>query len=288
MLGYPDSCLYAFVLMKEPIDSSTFAMDILRAWEWPEPGLNGMPVHSSMTLNEVVNRLAMDGVRRPEQALLSLLCQGKLIARGNYRWRSYQDYEPFGNDAQYEVIKPKYWQRLAEVIQEVKHRPGVALNDVRGLDPTSSIENTLQLIELGVRDCPEYEWEYTTSRFSYAMVSGDVWGGDYVEEWFSAWDIDVWPATTELKTTSGKPPGENNVAHPDKGGRPPAADWELAALDIAGKFYRGDFKPETIAEVKRQLFTWLSDKDLHPSDSIVHKHAKRIFDAFQAWESDVE
>ncbi len=72
----------------------------------------------------------------------------------------------------------------------------------------------------------------------------------------------------------------------NKGGRPPAADWELAALEIAGRYYLGDFKPQTIADVRRELSSWLGHQDLHPSDSVVRVHAKRIFDAFQAWECE--
>jgi len=72
----------------------------------------------------------------------------------------------------------------------------------------------------------------------------------------------------------------------NKGGRPPAADWELAALEISGRYYRGDFKPQTIADVGRELALWLSNQDSHPSDSVVRIHAKRIFDAFQAWEQE--
>jgi hypothetical protein len=72
----------------------------------------------------------------------------------------------------------------------------------------------------------------------------------------------------------------------NKGGRPLAADWELAALEIAGRYYRGDFKPQTIADVGRELASWLGDQDLHPSDSVVRIHSKRIFEAFQAWEQE--
>ena len=72
----------------------------------------------------------------------------------------------------------------------------------------------------------------------------------------------------------------------NRGGRPQAADWELAALEISGRYYRGDFKPQTIADVGRELASWLGDQDLHLSDSVVRIHAKRIFDAFEAWECE--
>lgn len=70
----------------------------------------------------------------------------------------------------------------------------------------------------------------------------------------------------------------------NKGGRPPAADWEAAALEMAGLYYRGSLKPERIADVKNRLASWLSDQDSEPSPSVLHQHAKRMFDAFCAWE----
>lgn len=152
------------------------------------------------------------------------------------------------------------------------------------------METTLQLTELQVSDCPAHEWEYSSCRFSYADVTDklDPWDDDYLEEWFSAWDIDLWPSDLEPMIWDDEPVPEAVLptSNTKKGGRPPAADWELAALEISGRYYRGDFKPQTIADVGRELAAWLGNEDLHPSDSVVRIHAKRIFDAFQAWESE--
>lgn len=211
---------------------------------------------------------------------MTLLCQGELVARGDFRWRKYQDFDHFQNEVHCDPIKPRHWQQLADLIQEAQ----------RGAGWGSTFETTLQLPELGLTDCLAHEWEYGSCRFSYALVTHklDPWDSDYMEEWFSAWDIEVWPNDLEPLIWNDVLEPESAPRTPDtnKGGRPPAADWELAALGIAGRYYRGDFKPQTIADVGRELTSWLGSQDLHPSDSVVRIHAKRIFDAFQAWERE--
>jgi hypothetical protein len=71
-----------------------------------------------------------------------------------------------------------------------------------------------------------------------------------------------------------------------KGGRPTAADWEAAALEMARRFYVGDLKPHKIADVQRQLTDWLASNDVHPGPTASREHAKRYFDAFLTWESE--
>lgn len=260
--------------------SATAAMGIMRDWEWRRYDPEGVPFHPGKDLNWVANRLAMEGVRRPQDVILNLLCQGSLTARGDYRWRKYQDFEHFQTEVQCEPIKPRHWRQLASSIHAGK----------RGSGSGSTIETTLQLSELEMTDCLAYEWEYGSCRFSYAVVTDKLapWEDDYMEEWFSAWDVDVWPNDLEPMIWGDEPETETILPAPNtnKGGRPPAADWELAALEIAGRYYRGDFKPQTIADVGRELSSWLGNQDLHPSDSVVRIHAKRIFDAFQAWERE--
>jgi len=71
-----------------------------------------------------------------------------------------------------------------------------------------------------------------------------------------------------------------------KGGRPTAADWEAAALEMARRFYVGDLKPHKIADVQRQLTDWLASNDVHPGQTALREHAKRYFDAFSNWEAE--
>jgi len=259
-------------------DGASTALSILREWEWRRCNPDGAPFHPGKDLNWVANRLAMEGLRRPQDAILTLLCQGELTARGNYRWRKYQDLDHFQTEVGCDPIKARHWQNLANSIQEGR----------RGSGWDSAIETALQLSELGLKDCLAHEWEYSSCRFSYAVVTEKLspWDHDYMEEWFSAWDIEVWPNDLEPIIWDDDPEPEPATPNTNKGGRPPAADWEAAALEIAGRYYRGDFKPQTIADVGRELASWLGDQDLHLSDSVVRIHAKRIFDAFQAWERE--
>ena len=71
-----------------------------------------------------------------------------------------------------------------------------------------------------------------------------------------------------------------------KGGRPTAADWEAAALEMARQFYVGDLKPYKIADVQRQLTDWLASNDVHPGQTALREHAKRYFEAFSTWEAE--
>jgi hypothetical protein len=265
--------------MEERPASATAALDIMRDWNWQRCDPDGVPFHPAKDLNWVANRLAMEGVRRPQDAILTLVCEGLLNSRGDYQWRKYQDFDYFQTEVECDPIKPRHWQQLASSIRASK----------RGSGRGSSMETTLQLPELGLKDCLAHEWEYGSCRFSYAMITDPPpWDDDYMEEWFSAWSIQVWPNALEPIFHDDDAESEITAPAPtkSKGGRPPAADWELAALEIAGRHYRGDFKPKTIADVGRALTSWLGDQDLHPSDSVVRIHAKRIFDAFKAWEQD--
>ncbi len=261
--------------------SAREALDIMSNWGWLRCDPDGNPFPPGEELRAVVNRLAMDGIRRPHDAILTLLCNGRLIARGNYRWQKYQDFNHFQSHSDWECIKPRHWQQLEGAIEVAKQ------GDVSG----DFIQTTLQLTKLGVKDCQAYEWEFGSNRFAYARVTDDLapWDDEYLEEWFSAYSIEIWPADlklvdwdepeTDLTTEPAMPISDGN-----KGGRPPAADWELAALEMAGRYYRGDLKPQTIADVARALTSWLADQDIHPSDSVVRQHAKRIFNVLKTWE----
>lgn len=220
--------------------------------------------------------LAMEGLSRPHNAVLELLSKGDLLARGCYRWRKYESGDFFQFEGTHAAIKPKQWQTLADLLaEEQRQYAGVGF-------PESEVD----LAHLGLNKCEIYVWEHGQNRFSTAFIppGTDLFEPGYYEEWFSAWEIDVSPRflddnyqvdeTTLIADQS------------NKGGRPPVADWEAAALEMAGRYYRGDFKPKTIADVVRELAKWLGDQDKHPSDSVLRDHAKPIFEAFRAWESE--
>jgi hypothetical protein len=264
--------------MEEKNSRADAALLLMRQWWWP--GDPTRPFAGQMNLREAVNRLAMDGQADPEGAILALLCRGDLRSRGDFHWQKYQ----WGSEYQLQetgvIISERRWQDLANLIAD----------ENRMFEADEWPNRRIDLEKLGLKDSASYEWEFGQCRFSTARCPPDtsIFDGEYFEEWFSAWEICIWPEfiREEQSELESDDEPERVETQPNKGGRPPAADWELAALELAGRYYRGDFKPQTIADVGRELASWLGDQNLHPSDSVVRIHAKRIFDAFRAWEHD--
>lgn len=260
--------------MDERPASATAALDIMRGWAWMsgDPDGNTWPVWTE--LSEATNRLAMEGIADPQAAILALMCRGDLLAMGDYRWRKYQGGNHYQLERTDSPIKVRQWEVLAKLIEaenQEMRAGGFCL-------PQIDLQN------LGEREASPLDYKFLDNRFATAhcqrYASHPEW--NELEESFSAWNISVLPA--RLDDELQPEPPEPSQPETRKGGRPPAADWEVAALEIAGRYYRGDFKPQTIADVGRELAAWLGNQDLHPSDSVVRIHAKRIFDAFQAWE----
>jgi hypothetical protein len=164
-------------------DHAATALAIMRGWAWPRCDPDGAPFPPGMTLSSIVSRLAFDGVRRPENALLQLLSQGDLVAQGSYRWRKFQDLKHYQQEGGTR-ISAKHWQHLADAITSAKVGDG-----------DSYIEVTYQLTELALEDCLAFIWDYDRDGFSYANLTDDLetWDEDYLEEWFSAWDIEARP-----------------------------------------------------------------------------------------------
>lgn len=257
-------------------DVATATLPIMRDWQWRYCDPDGVPFLPGKELSFVVNRLAMEGVVRPDAAVLTLLCRGELVARGSYSWKKFQHGKFYQLEGVNEILKPLRWQGLAGLIEEER----------RELAGQGWPFLEVDLDKLNMRDCPVYEWKFDDNRFCTAVCPPDteIHAPNYVEEWYSAWDIEVWPPDWDAAEDDHYPEPETVPQSANKGGRPPAADWEAAALEIAGRYYRGDFKPQTIADVGRELGSWLGNQNLYPSDSIIRVHAKRIFEAFQAWE----
>ena len=67
------------------------------------------------------------------------------------------------------------------------------------------------------------------------------------------------------------------------GGRPPKWDWTEATLAMAGRCYVEGWKPATVAEVVRAMQEWATDNDQDLPDATARPHAKRMFEAFKAW-----
>lgn len=262
-------------VLEKRSESADTALEIMRDWNWNRCDPDGVPFRPGMDLNVVVNRLAMTGLFNPESAILSLLCSGKMHSSGEYRWQKYQRGKFYQFESVYEKLDQIRWKILKKAISDHDDDDGFMIP-------------VLNLERLNMKACRTYEWEFNNNRFSTAIRPiGNIFDPDYYEEWYSAWGVEIWPNDT-LPDYSIDDDDQYSgpVKITNKGGRPPAAEWESAALDIAGRFYRGDFKPQNIADVARELASWLGERDINPSDSVIRVHAKRIFDAFQAWDND--
>jgi len=256
--------------------NATAALEALGEWQWLRCDPDGVPFHPGKGLNWVVNRLAMEGVRRPQEAILTLLCQGALTARGDCRWQKYQDFGHFQTEAEGDQIHTRHWQRLAKSIQ--------ASN--RGSGWGSSTEAQIQLTVLGLKDCPAYEWDYGSCRFTYADVTDNLspFDDDYMEEWFSAWEIEVWPRF--LNHPDAEPEADllQLAAPKDQGGAPRKWDWDGALVHLAALAHfgtdgllRSDGGQPNQSDIARHLQGWFTDtaKDA-PEFSQLRAYGKRF------------
>lgn len=256
-------------------DTPEAALEIMRQWQWLRCDPDGAPLEWSMELSLVINRLAMEGHARPSSAILELLCRGEVEAKGDYKWQKYQWRKSYYLEEMNAVLKPRQWKVLADSIAE----------EWRQLTSHDELRIEVDLEKLNLGKCPIYDWEFGQNRFSTALCPPDTETHDrnYFEESFSVWDISVWLRSGEPEHVDAAAPVAEGTS---KGGRPAIADWEAAALEMAGSYYRGDFKPQTIADVCRKLASWLAGIDIYPSDSVLRTHAKVIFEAFQNWERE--
>lgn len=226
------------------------------------------------SLSNAVGNLALTGSADPPGEALRLLCEGYWVATGSLKLRIWAGSIFSSNQA--DTITVERWQALREAI-------------ARGLD--DDLNGGHELPALGDRrkfpdvvavdrEMASYIWR--GSCFATALLTSPG-----REEYFSAQDIQVAVASTLFESIENLPRVDGSTAGAlSKGGRPPAADWEAGALAMAGLYYRGELKPATVADVVRALQDWASESGNDLADATAKPHAKRIFDAFRAWEAD--
>jgi hypothetical protein len=227
------------------------ALETMRQWRWLrfEPDGNAFPL--SMDLDEVVNRLAMGGLSRPQNAVLTLLCQGHLVGTGDYTWRKYQWGHLYQLEERNERIGTDKWKKLADSINE----------QYRQLEQDDWHESTVNLDKLGMPECEIHEWAYFDNRFSVALCPPDTANHDpaYFEECLSVWSISVAPNSIEYPDFDPEPVSEPQS---NAGVGRPLADWwpdfvaELVAYAISpglppGVGHKG--QSQVIKEVSERL-----------------------------------
>ncbi len=240
------------------------ALAIICSWDWSE--IHGL---ISRSLSETINDLALTGFVGPEKAVLSLLADGQLQASGECNWKKFQDgeFQKHGNFN----IHARHWQALKD---------GLAIwHPIKG----PYIKFAFLEWDSGNEDeHPIVNWDWQSNYFHVNQQSGAFLELDYLEEAFSAFQIQINPPSKSAPSSSPSMTSEIN-----SGGRPLALDWVAVALEMAGQYYRGDLKPKSIAEVKRAIRAWVNDPDGGPVDSTMHPYAKAIFEAFKSWEVDL-
>lgn len=260
--------------MDERPPSATAALKIMRAWEWPRCYPDGVPIHPGKDLNFVVNRLAMEGLSEPQTAVLALLCNGELIARGDYRWRMYQRGNFYQLEGIKQILKPLRWKGIADLIAD----------EMRQLAGNDWPSPTVDLDRLGMKECRVFEWEFGDNRFSTAICSPETetFAPTYLEEWFSASEIDVWPLAVDSEFSDPEP--EPALPAPKKGGAPRKWDWDGAMLHLvalahhgANGLFRPDGSDPNQSDIARHLRAWFLDTcGNSPEDSQLRGYGKRF------------
>ena len=231
------------------------------------------------SLSNAVGNLALTGSADPPGEALRLLCEGEWVATGTLKVHIWAG-SPFSN-LQSDTITVERWQALREAIARgLDDDPeGPAINGrhaLPGLGDRRKFPN-LATIE---REFSWYFWQ--ESCFATALLTSPG-----REEYFEAQGIEVAVASSLIESIENLARVDSPTTGPlSKGGRPPAADWEAGALAMAGRYYRGELKPATVADVVRALQEWASESGNDLADATAKPHAKRIFDAFRAWEAD--
>ncbi|MEO9834883.1 MAG: hypothetical protein ABJL57_11990 [Hyphomonas sp.] len=260
--------------------SAKTALEIMRGWEWGFIDYDGKLVAYGNALNVVVSKLGMAGLAQPHEAVLSLLCHGDLVARGDFHWQKYDGGSRHRLRSAASIIIPHQWITIASIIETERKQLSEGKRALKPLD----------LPRLGMTKCPAYDWAFNENRIGTASRSaGDPEVDDNnVEEWFSAWEIEVWPRSIfdgESETPSGAVPSPLN-----KGGAPRKWDWDGAMLHLAALAHHevdgllcSDGRDPNQSDIAGILLSWFIDNgDKSPQNSQLRHYGKRFVSELNA------
>lgn len=117
---------------------------------------------------------------------------------------------------------------------------------------------------------------------------------EYEVERTTLYQVELRNAEAEQPTVVNLASVSNVTFQPDNkrrnpGGRPPTYDWERAVAAIVFQWAdEGSWQPASQADVKNKLASWFSQRDEHPSDSLLKTRAKWLFEEFQRRSGEVE
>lgn len=208
-------------------DSARAALRIIRQWQEQYIASEGGSLEPAMSLGRLVNRLALEGVARPQDAILHLLCRGILQATGDYRWHRYQWGHQYSLEGDNEYLKKEQWVTLLKIINSEPEE--IKKSDFSFFE--------LNFLKINPPSGPRYSWNFKNNAFFTATLSYDLDINDknYFEEWFSVEGIKVFaPSLNALDPDIGSAPIAQSTY---KGGRPLAEWWpdfvaELVAYTV--------------------------------------------------------
>lgn len=246
------------------------ALATLRTWDWTRWDYDfHEAVPRSRTLSETVNSLAMSGHADPPGALLQLLCDGKLIASGDYQWRASRNGHEYSKAEGGSPIPQAWWRLL---------KAGLAARDWRA-------GNTISLPLLNVADASRAELAWEHDRITVAIADGLPWSldddDDYAEEYISAYAIEV-HCPNAGNDICEAPASQPLAIEHNKGGAPSKYDWERAVAAIVFQWAdEGSWHPATKADVKNRFAEWFAARNEHPSETSLKERARWLFEEFQ-------
>lgn len=238
------------------------ALRHMALWRWRFTDPDGGNWPNTFSLFDAVNLLARDGFSKSPDLILSLLASGKLIASGSTKWCKFEG-EHFYAEG-YAHVSANKWKALALGLTE---------------------NRKYNLTELNILDAEGGEWSWQNSRFATAYAHGEIYDGDYFEEYFSAWDIVIHPPEKDELESEAVPAPSIPVAN--KGGRPPEYNWELAIAELVFKWAdEGNWQPSKQSDVTNELAEWFAQQGATPSLSLIKQRAKWLFPLFESRNPD--
>lgn len=233
-------------------------------------------------LSDAVTKLTFEGYPDAPAEALRRLCEAEWVALGSWEYDVWQG-EEFSTEL-YGGIEAGDWEHLKVALARGLEEGGESGKPLPRFAAPSLFRR-----EKAVRNFPRSEmaaWRWRENQFEFAISMERQ-----AEQRFVAREIIVTPAITHwtppalFRQLEASTPVAGRSPTPT-GGRPPTCDWVAAALAMSGRFYLGELKPKTIADVVRALQEWASESGIDLADATAKPHAKRIFDAFRAWEAD--
>ncbi len=261
-------------------ENAQAALSILRQWDWEFCDPDGWPSYRPMELSLVVNRLAMEGLQRPIDAVFSLLSDGQLSASGTYFWRKFEDGQLYSLHGYHAEIVASRWKTLVELIrlQRLEYKlTGSALKECE-----------LTMLDLG--NCSPYDLNVNKNQFSIAVAEREIptVGEGYFEEWYSARDITILlvkdtAALEEFVDANDSLAGDEPLIGKG-GGRPRTWDWDGALLYLAALAHHGQnglFRPDgsdpNQTNIAAHLRDWfIATAKNSPEDSQLRRYGKRF------------